>query len=126
MNRPMVVMAKNDTPKPKSSYILQVQIDISEEIRTYQIGFPFGCLCKLSERRHHSRSSSSMFSLGPDLLRCHHNLGIRLLLSFYKDLNVVQFKYSLVYMDFEGRSDGRSIKPILSHVPLLKLILNPK
>ena len=31
-------------------------------------------------------------------------------------------KCSLVYMDFEGRSDGRSIKSILGHVAPLKLV----
>lgn len=31
-------------------------------------------------------------------------------------------KCSLHYMDFEGRSDGRSIKSILSHVAPLKLV----
>ncbi|KAJ9679451.1 hypothetical protein PVL29_021397 [Vitis rotundifolia] len=35
----------------------------------------------------------------------------------------VQVKCMLVYMDFEGRSDGRSIKSILSHVAPLKLVL---
>ncbi|XP_068645532.1 cleavage and polyadenylation specificity factor subunit 2 [Aristolochia californica] len=35
----------------------------------------------------------------------------------------VQVKCSLVYMDFEGRSDGRSIKAILGHVAPLKLVL---
>ncbi|XP_022985441.1 cleavage and polyadenylation specificity factor subunit 2 [Cucurbita maxima] len=35
----------------------------------------------------------------------------------------VQVKCSLHYMDFEGRSDGRSIKSILSHVAPLKLVL---
>ncbi|KAF5480422.1 hypothetical protein F2P56_001174 [Juglans regia] len=35
----------------------------------------------------------------------------------------VQVKCSLIYMDFEGRSDGRSIKSILSHVAPLKLVL---
>nr|GMD95802.1 cleavage and polyadenylation specificity factor subunit 2 [Ipomoea batatas] len=35
----------------------------------------------------------------------------------------VQVKCSLVYMDFEGRSDGRSIKSILAHVAPLKLVL---
>lgn len=35
----------------------------------------------------------------------------------------VQVKSSLVYMDFEGRSDGRSIKSILAHVAPLKLVL---
>ncbi|XP_058779173.1 cleavage and polyadenylation specificity factor subunit 2-like isoform X2 [Vicia villosa] len=35
----------------------------------------------------------------------------------------VQVRCSLVYMDFEGRSDGRSIKNILSHVAPLKLVL---
>lgn len=34
----------------------------------------------------------------------------------------VQVRCSLVYMDFEGRSDGRSIKNILSHVAPLKLV----
>ncbi|KAJ9679450.1 hypothetical protein PVL29_021397 [Vitis rotundifolia] len=34
----------------------------------------------------------------------------------------VQVKCMLVYMDFEGRSDGRSIKSILSHVAPLKLV----
>ncbi|THG15525.1 hypothetical protein TEA_012046 [Camellia sinensis var. sinensis] len=34
----------------------------------------------------------------------------------------VQVKCSLVYMDFEGRSDGRSIKSILAHVAPLKLV----
>ncbi|KAG7014767.1 Cleavage and polyadenylation specificity factor subunit 2 [Cucurbita argyrosperma subsp. argyrosperma] len=34
----------------------------------------------------------------------------------------VQVKCSLHYMDFEGRSDGRSIKSILSHVAPLKLV----
>lgn len=31
-------------------------------------------------------------------------------------------KCSLIYMDFEGRSDGRSIKSILSQVAPLKLV----
>ncbi|KAF8369927.1 hypothetical protein HHK36_032046 [Tetracentron sinense] len=35
----------------------------------------------------------------------------------------VQVKCTLVYMDFEGRSDGRSIKSILAHVAPLKLVL---
>lgn len=35
----------------------------------------------------------------------------------------VQVKCLLVYMDFEGRSDGRSIKSILAHVAPLKLVL---
>ncbi|GJZ70139.1 cleavage and polyadenylation specificity factor subunit 2 isoform X1 [Tanacetum coccineum] len=35
----------------------------------------------------------------------------------------VQVKCALVYMDFEGRSDGRSIKSILAHVAPLKLVL---
>ncbi|XP_042058065.1 cleavage and polyadenylation specificity factor subunit 2-like [Salvia splendens] len=35
----------------------------------------------------------------------------------------VYVKCSLVYMDFEGRSDGGSIKKILSHVSPLKLVL---
>ncbi|CAH9121693.1 unnamed protein product [Cuscuta epithymum] len=35
----------------------------------------------------------------------------------------VPVKCSLVYMDFEGRSDGRSIKSILAHVAPLKLVL---
>eukprot|EP00262_Sarcandra_glabra_P011101 TRINITY_DN26812_c0_g1_i1.p1 TRINITY_DN26812_c0_g1~~TRINITY_DN26812_c0_g1_i1.p1 ORF type:complete len:739 (+),score=139.59 TRINITY_DN26812_c0_g1_i1:133-2349(+) len=35
----------------------------------------------------------------------------------------VQVKCQLVYMDFEGRSDGRSIKSILAHVAPLKLVL---
>ncbi|PSR93452.1 Cleavage and polyadenylation specificity factor subunit like [Actinidia chinensis var. chinensis] len=35
----------------------------------------------------------------------------------------VQVKCSLVYMDFEGRSDGRSLKSILAHVAPLKLVL---
>lgn len=34
----------------------------------------------------------------------------------------VYVKCSLVYMDFEGRSDGGSIKKILSHVSPLKLV----
>ncbi|KAL2334722.1 hypothetical protein Fmac_015935 [Flemingia macrophylla] len=37
------------------------------------------------------------------------------------DERTVQVRCSLVYMDFEGRSDGRSIKNILSHVAPLKL-----
>lgn len=35
----------------------------------------------------------------------------------------VQVKCSLIYMDFEGRSDGRSVKSILAHVAPLKLVL---
>lgn len=35
----------------------------------------------------------------------------------------VQVRCSLQYMDFEGRSDGRSIKTILAHVVPLKLVL---
>ncbi|KAM2975886.1 hypothetical protein FF1_001995 [Malus domestica] len=35
----------------------------------------------------------------------------------------VQVKCSLIYMDFEGRSDARSIKSILSHMAPLKLVL---
>ncbi|CAI9092242.1 OLC1v1027434C1 [Oldenlandia corymbosa var. corymbosa] len=35
----------------------------------------------------------------------------------------VQVKCSLIYMDFEGRADGRSIKSILAHVNPLKLVL---
>ncbi|PIA49419.1 hypothetical protein AQUCO_01300318v1 [Aquilegia coerulea] len=35
----------------------------------------------------------------------------------------VQVRCSLAYMDFEGRSDGRSIKSILAHVAPLKLVL---
>lgn len=34
----------------------------------------------------------------------------------------VQVKCSLIYMDYEGRSDGRSIKSILTHVAPLKLV----
>ncbi|CAO2821178.1 unnamed protein product [Amaranthus hypochondriacus] len=37
--------------------------------------------------------------------------------------STIQVKCSLIYMDFEGRSDGRSIKSILSHVAPLKLVL---
>lgn len=36
----------------------------------------------------------------------------------------VHVKCGLVYMDFEGRSDGRSIKSILGHVAPLKLVRN--
>lgn len=36
---------------------------------------------------------------------------------------IVQVRCSLQYMDFEGRSDGRSIKTILAHVVPLKLVL---
>lgn len=39
------------------------------------------------------------------------------------DERTVQVRCLLVYMDFEGRSDGRSIKNILSHVAPLKLVL---
>ncbi|XP_004499957.1 cleavage and polyadenylation specificity factor subunit 2 [Cicer arietinum] len=39
------------------------------------------------------------------------------------DERTVQVRCSLIYMDFEGRSDGRSIKNILSHVAPLKLVL---
>ncbi|CAM8964805.1 unnamed protein product [Rhodiola kirilowii] len=35
----------------------------------------------------------------------------------------VQVKCTLTYLDFEGRSDGRSIKSILAHVSPLKLVL---
>ncbi|XP_047334681.1 cleavage and polyadenylation specificity factor subunit 2 [Impatiens glandulifera] len=35
----------------------------------------------------------------------------------------VQLKCSLLFSDFEGRSDGRSIKSIISHVAPLKLVL---
>ncbi|KAJ3693032.1 hypothetical protein LUZ60_012127 [Juncus effusus] len=35
----------------------------------------------------------------------------------------VQVKCGLAYMDFEGRSDGRSVKSILAHVAPLKLVL---
>ncbi|CAN0870517.1 Cleavage and polyadenylation specificity factor subunit 2 [Linum grandiflorum] len=35
----------------------------------------------------------------------------------------VQVKSSLIYMDFEGRSDGRSIKSIIARVAPLKLVL---
>nr|CAD1821014.1 unnamed protein product [Ananas comosus var. bracteatus] len=35
----------------------------------------------------------------------------------------VQVKCALTYMDFEGRSDGRSVKSILAHVAPLKLVL---
>lgn len=35
----------------------------------------------------------------------------------------VQVKCSLIYMDFEGRSDGRSVKSIIAHVAPLKLVL---
>uniref|UniRef100_A0A7N0RI13 Cleavage and polyadenylation specificity factor subunit 2 n=1 Tax=Kalanchoe fedtschenkoi TaxID=63787 RepID=A0A7N0RI13_KALFE len=35
----------------------------------------------------------------------------------------VQVKCTLTYLDFEGRSDGRSIKSILAHVAPLKLVL---
>ncbi|MQM07767.1 hypothetical protein Taro_040619 [Colocasia esculenta] len=35
----------------------------------------------------------------------------------------VQVRCTLVYMDFEGRSDGRSVKSILGHVAPLKLVL---
>lgn len=36
----------------------------------------------------------------------------------------VQVKCGLTYMDFEGRSDGRSVKSILAHVAPLKLVCN--
>ncbi|KAI4351721.1 hypothetical protein L6164_006048 [Bauhinia variegata] len=39
------------------------------------------------------------------------------------DERTVQVRCSLVYMDFEGRSDQKSIKSILSHVAPLKLVL---
>ncbi|KAK3129391.1 hypothetical protein QOZ80_6BG0478820 [Eleusine coracana subsp. coracana] len=35
----------------------------------------------------------------------------------------VQVRCSLVYMDFEGRSDGRSVKSVIAHVAPLKLVL---
>lgn len=35
----------------------------------------------------------------------------------------VQVKCALMYMDFEGRSDGRSVKSIIAHVAPLKLVL---
>lgn len=35
----------------------------------------------------------------------------------------VQVKCSLIFIDYEGRADGRSIKTILSHVAPLKLVL---
>ncbi|XP_042407472.1 cleavage and polyadenylation specificity factor subunit 2 isoform X1 [Zingiber officinale] len=35
----------------------------------------------------------------------------------------VQVKCGLTYMDFEGRSDGRSVKSIIAHVAPLKLVL---
>ncbi|KAJ8748317.1 hypothetical protein K2173_001736 [Erythroxylum novogranatense] len=35
----------------------------------------------------------------------------------------VQVRCSLIYIDYEGRSDGRSIKSILAHVAPLKLVL---
>ncbi|EMS56660.1 Cleavage and polyadenylation specificity factor subunit 2 [Triticum urartu] len=35
----------------------------------------------------------------------------------------VQVKCSLAYMDFEGRSDGRSVKSVIAHVAPLKLVL---
>ncbi|XP_050206694.1 cleavage and polyadenylation specificity factor subunit 2 [Mercurialis annua] len=35
----------------------------------------------------------------------------------------VQVKCLLIYMDYEGRSDGRSLKSILAHVAPLKLVL---
>ncbi|XP_078182695.1 cleavage and polyadenylation specificity factor 100 isoform X2 [Carex rostrata] len=35
----------------------------------------------------------------------------------------VQVKCALLYMDFEGRSDGRSVKSIIAHVAPLKLVL---
>jgi hypothetical protein len=31
-------------------------------------------------------------------------------------------KCSLAYMDFEGRSDGRSVKSVIAHVAPLKLV----
>lgn len=31
-------------------------------------------------------------------------------------------KCGLLYMDFEGRSDGRSVKSIIAHVAPLKLV----
>lgn len=34
----------------------------------------------------------------------------------------VQVKCSLAYMDFEGRSDGRSVKSVIAHVAPLKLV----
>jgi hypothetical protein len=34
----------------------------------------------------------------------------------------VQVKCALLYMDFEGRSDGRSVKSIIAHVAPLKLV----
>lgn len=40
---------------------------------------------------------------------------------FYND-DQVQVKSSLIYMDYEGRSDGRSLKSILAHVAPLKLV----
>jgi cleavage and polyadenylation specificity factor subunit 2 len=35
----------------------------------------------------------------------------------------IQVRCSLVYMDFEGRSDGRSVKSVIAHVAPLKLVL---
>ncbi|TVU10576.1 hypothetical protein EJB05_44117 [Eragrostis curvula] len=35
----------------------------------------------------------------------------------------VQVRCSLAYMDFEGRSDGRSVKSVIAHVAPLKLVL---
>ncbi|KAH9647024.1 cleavage and polyadenylation specificity factor subunit 2 [Citrus sinensis] len=40
-----------------------------------------------------------------------------------KPSKVVQVKCLLIFIDYEGRADGRSIKTILSHVAPLKLVL---
>lgn len=53
-------------------------------------------------------------------LRCLHFL--LFIESVFCDGDQVQVKCSLIYMDFEGRSDGRSIKSILAHVCPLKLV----
>jgi cleavage and polyadenylation specificity factor subunit 2 len=48
-------------------------------------------------------------------------------LNFYIWLRIfgifqVQVKCSLAYMDFEGRTDGRSVKSVIAHVAPLKLV----
>lgn len=52
--------------------------------------------------------------------------GFHIAESLFFNGNQVQVKCSLIYMDYEGRSDGRSIKSILTHVAPLKLVRKPR
>lgn len=49
-------------------------------------------------------------------------MSIQIELLHILDILQVQVKCSLAYMDFEGRSDGRSVKSVIAHVAPLKLV----